>query len=66
MEHTPNENEQVNSTPVDVMPSTEALLKQAELQAKEHYDAWMYAKAESENIRRRGQEEISKAQKFAV
>ena len=66
MEHTPNENEQVNSTPADVMPSTEALLKQAELQAKEHYDAWMYAKAESENIRRRGQEEISKAQKFAV
>ena len=48
------------------MPSMEEMLKQAELKAQEHYDAWMYAKAEAENIRRRAQDDISKAHKFAV
>ncbi|HEY5994599.1 MAG TPA: nucleotide exchange factor GrpE [Gallionellaceae bacterium] len=52
--------------PQETMPSTEELLKAAELKAQEHYDAWMYARAEGENIRRRAQEDISKAQKFAV
>lgn len=47
-------------------PSLADLLKAAELKAQEHYDAWMYAKAEGENIRRRAQEDIAKAQKFAV
>ncbi|MGA8146731.1 MAG: nucleotide exchange factor GrpE [Gallionellaceae bacterium] len=50
----------------EVMPSLEEMLQAAELKAQEHYDAWMYAKAEGENIRRRAQEDISKAQKFAV
>ena len=54
------------STPGEVMPSLEELLQAAERKAQEHYDAWMYAKAESENIRRRAAEDISKAQKFAV
>ena len=51
---------------VETMPSTEEMLKQAELKAQEHYDAWMYAKAEAENIRRRAQDDVSKAHKFAV
>ena len=50
----------------EVMPSVEELLKAAELKAQEHYDAWMYAKAETENVRRRGQDDVSKAHKFAV
>ncbi len=50
----------------EAIPSLEELLKAAELKAQEHYDAWMYAKAESENIRRRAMEDVSKAQKFAV
>lgn len=50
----------------EVMPSLEELLQAAERKAQEHYDAWMYAKAESENIRRRATEDVSKAQKFAV
>ena len=50
----------------EAMPSLEDMLKQAELNAQEHHDAWLRAKAESENIRRRAQEDISKAQKFAV
>ena len=51
---------------VEVMPSMEEMLKQAELNAAEHHDAWLRAKAEAENIRRRAQEDISKANKFAV
>jgi molecular chaperone GrpE len=50
----------------EVMPSLEELLKEAERKGQEHYDAWMYAKAEGENIRRRAVEDVSKAQKFAV
>ena len=50
----------------EVMPNMEDMLKAAERKAQEHYDAWMYAKAESENIRRRGIEDVSKAHKFAV
>ena len=50
----------------EVMPSLEELLKEAELKAQEHYDAWMYAKAETENIRRRGHQEAESARKFAV
>lgn len=50
----------------EVMPSLEEMLKEAERKAQEHYDAWMYAKAESENIRRRAQDDVTKAHKFAV
>ena len=50
----------------EIMPSLEEMLKEAERKAQEHYDAWMYAKAEGENIRRRAVDDISKAQKFAV
>ena len=50
----------------EVMPSLEDILKEAERKAQEHYDAWMYAKAEGENIRRRAAEDVAKAQKFAV
>ena len=49
-----------------VMPSTEELLKAAELKAAEHHDAWLRAKAETENVRRRAQDDIAKAGKFAV
>ncbi len=52
--------------PVETTPSPEELLQAAELKAQEHYDAMMYAKAEGENIRRRAQDDIAKAQKFAV
>jgi len=51
---------------VETLPSTEELLKQAELKAQEHYDAWLRAKAETENMRKRAQEDVSKAHKFAI
>ena len=50
----------------DSMPSLEELLKAAELQAAEHHDAWLRAKAETENMRRRAVEDVDKARKFAV
>lgn len=52
--------------PAEVMPSLEELLKAAELKAAEHHDAWLRAKAETENVRRRAQEDIAKAHKFAI
>ncbi|WP_223293702.1 nucleotide exchange factor GrpE [Gallionella capsiferriformans] len=67
---TPDTEASIESNPAseanEVMPSPEELLQAAERRAQEHYDAWMYAKAESENIRRRASEDVSKAQKFAV
>lgn len=50
----------------DTIPGIHEQFRQLELQAAEHYDAWLRAKAEGENIRRRAQEDISKAHKFAV
>jgi molecular chaperone GrpE len=54
------------SAATEVMPSLEEMLREAERKAQEHYDAWMYAKAEGDNIRRRAAEDVSKAHKFAV
>jgi molecular chaperone GrpE len=50
----------------DTIPSPEELLRTAELKAAEHYDAWLRAKADADNTRRRAQEDIAKAGKFAV
>lgn len=46
--------------------SLEEQLKQAEEKAAEMHDAFLRARAEMENIRRRAQEDINKAHKFAV
>lgn len=46
--------------------SLEAQLAEAQAKAIEHYEALLRAKAESENVRRRAQEEVIKAHKFAV
>lgn len=51
---------------VETLPSPEDLLRQAELKAAEHHDAWLRAKAETENLRRRSQEDIAKAHKYAA
>ena len=51
---------------VEVMPSPEELLRKAELDAAEHHDAWLRAKADSENIRKRAQVDIANAHKYAI
>ena len=54
------------SEDLEVKPNPEELLRQAKLKAAEHHDAWLRAKAEGENIRRRAQEDISKAHKYGI
>ncbi|MCW5617831.1 MAG: nucleotide exchange factor GrpE [Nitrosomonas sp.] len=47
-------------------PDLAQLLKDAERKAVEHHDAWLRAKAEAENVRRRAQTDVSNAHKYAV
>lgn len=55
-------------TPAGADPLAEAQARVAELEAKnvELADAYLRAKAEMENIRRRADEEIAKSRKFAI
>ncbi len=48
------------------IPSPEERLRQAELRAQEHHDAWLRAKAEADNIRKRAQVDIANAHKYAT
>ncbi len=50
----------------EVVPATEELLRQAELKAQEHHDAWLRAKAETENVRKRAHIEVANAHKYAI
>ncbi len=51
---------------IESMPSLQDQLRQAELNAQEHHDAWLRAKADAENARRRALDEIEKARKYAL
>lgn len=44
----------------------EEQLKKAELAAAEHHDAWLRARAEADNVRKRAQVEVTNAHKFAI
>jgi molecular chaperone GrpE len=76
-----NPNVQANTAPVDPLdpnipasatpsepapPSAEQRLAELEARYSEMSDAYLRAKAEAENTRRRADEEISKARKYAV
>jgi molecular chaperone GrpE len=50
----------------DTMPSQQEVIRKLELQAQEHYDAWLRAKAEADNIRKRAQADIANAHKYAL
>lgn len=59
----------VNATPdaaAPAGPTPEQRLAELEAKHAEVSDAYLRAKAEAENVRRRAEEEISKARKFAV
>ncbi|MEO7559513.1 MAG: nucleotide exchange factor GrpE [Nitrosospira sp.] len=60
-----NENATAESA-VETMPSLEQLVKKAELDAAEHHDAWLRAKADAENIRKRAQIDVTNAHKYAI
>ncbi|MFJ3044436.1 nucleotide exchange factor GrpE [Herbaspirillum chlorophenolicum] len=56
--------EAVQAAPAE--PTLEDKLAAAEARASEMQDAFLRARAEGENIRRRAQEDIAKAHKFAI
>ncbi len=72
------ENQEVSTPPEETVPvsaavasessepSLEEQLSATEAKLAEMHDAFMRAKAEGENIRRRAQEDVSKAHKFAI
>ena len=70
------ENQELSATPEEALneapvsaagePGLEDQLAAAEAKLAEMHDAFMRAKAEGENIRRRAQEDVSKAHKFAI
>src|SRR5690242_3057766 len=47
-------------------PLQEEKLEAAERKANEYYEQWLRAKAEVENTRRRAQDDVAKAHKFAI
>jgi len=51
---------------IETVPDTGELLRQAELKAQEHHDAWLRAKAEADNIRKRTQIELANAYKYSI
>lgn len=59
-------NTQETVATVETGPSLEQQLAEAQARAAEMQDAFIRAKAEAENVRRRAQEDISKAHKFAI
>ena len=52
--------------PPVAVPGPEEMLLQAQLRAEEHHDAWLRAKAEADNIRKRAQVDIANAHKYAT
>lgn len=54
------------NAPAPAGSSLEEKLAEAEAKAKELQDAYLRAKAESENVRRRAQEDVARAHKFAI
>jgi molecular chaperone GrpE len=63
---TPNDNAEAGAAQAPVTPALEEKLAAAEAKASEMQDAFLRAKAEADNIRRRAQEDIAKAHKFAI
>jgi len=62
----PSQQQTADEPALEVATSLEERLKQAELAAAEHHDAWLRAKADADNIRKRARGEIASAHKFAV
>jgi molecular chaperone GrpE len=65
-EATPSEGANDAAEGVERIPSLEDMLRLAELKAAEHHDAWLRAKADAENARKRSDAEVFQARKFAV
>ena len=57
----PQASKSTDGPPLDAASGLEERLKKAELAAAEHHDAWLRAKAEADNIRKRARGEIGRA-----
>ncbi|MEC5217019.1 molecular chaperone GrpE [Actimicrobium sp. GrIS 1.19] len=62
----PDDNVEQEGAPVAVEPGLEEKLAEAEARIVEMQDAFLRAKADVENFRRRAQEDIARAHKFAI
>ncbi|KAA0179624.1 nucleotide exchange factor GrpE [Cupriavidus cauae] len=63
---TPNQTTEPAAAADDVATQLAAQLAEQEAKARENYDLYLRAVAEAENIRRRAQEDVAKAHKFAI
>jgi len=54
------------AAPADPLLDLQAQLAAAQAKATEHYDQMLRTRAEAENVRRRAQEDVSKAHKFGI
>jgi molecular chaperone GrpE len=52
--------------PAPAAPGLEELLEKAEAAAQEHRNAWLRAKADADNIRKRAQSDLANAHKYAL
>ena len=55
-----------DAPPPETPASVDEQLRAAELKAAEHHDAWLRAKAEADNVRKRAQDDVAKAHKFGI
>ena len=62
----PPANPAANDSGPAATPSLEELLEKAEAAAQEHRDAWLRAKADADNIRKRAQIDLASAHKYAL
>lgn len=58
--------DEVQESQVESMPGMDEILKQAELAVQEHREAWLRARAEADNVRKRAQIDIANAHKYAI
>ena len=52
--------------PADPAPDLSEILRKAEAEVADLRDAWLRAKAETENVRRMGQSDVARAHKYAI
>jgi molecular chaperone GrpE len=62
----PGEAGQGGGMPQDPIAELRAQLQAAQAKADEHYDLLLRTRADAENVRRRAQEDVSKAHKFGI
>lgn len=63
---TPGVDRVTDAAPADPAPDLAEILRKAETEVADLKDAWLRAKAETENVRRMGQADVARAHKFAV